>query len=166
MLNDLYLEAMRAKGAADAADFQQRSAEMDGTAMYAEEEKIPDFAEAVKVKNMNQRPWGQTNGFVCRNSLEQVVRLVQPYDSDIYTQEPGDKALAAHWRFVYSKDPKKAKPFLEDTDVLSLYYYSEDECCIDAGFVWQSKLTPNTWRPTEYEAGWKKLGTIEEVMGV
>lgn len=58
MSSTIYKDAMRAKGAADAADFQKRSAEMDGTAMYAEEEKIPDFAEAVKVKNMLERPWG------------------------------------------------------------------------------------------------------------
>lgn len=165
MDNVIYTDAMKAKGAADAQDFQERSAEMDGTAMYAEEEKIPDFAEAVKVKNMLERPAGQTNGFVCKNSLEQVVRLIQNYDSNIFTQEPGDKALAAHWRFVYSKDPKKAKPFLEDSTILAINYYSKDECCIDAGFVWRSKLTPNTWRPTEYEAGWDKLGTVEEIIG-
>lgn len=104
MSNTIYTDAMRAKGAADAADFQQRSAEMDGTAMYAEEEKIPDFSEAVKVKNMLERPWGQDNGFICRSKVGHVVRLIQPYDSDIYTQEPEDAALAAHWRFVYSTD--------------------------------------------------------------
>ena len=54
-MSNLYIDAMKAKGLADAADLQGRSSTMDGTALYAEEEKIPDFTEAVKVKNMLER---------------------------------------------------------------------------------------------------------------
>lgn len=163
-MSNLYTDAMRAKGAADAADFQKRSAEMDGTQLYAEEEKIPDFAEAVKVKNMKDRPAGQENGFICRNSAGLVVRLVQPYDSDTYPQEPGDKTLAAQWRFVYSKDPRKARPFLDDPDILSLNYYNVGECCTENGHVYRSTIAANVYRPSEYAQGWEDLGTIEEVM--
>lgn len=46
---------MREKGAADAADLQSRSPSMDGTALYAEEEKIPDFVTAKATKNMLER---------------------------------------------------------------------------------------------------------------
>lgn len=159
-----YTKAMYAQGLADAADLQARSASMDGTALYAEEEKIPSFTAACKVKNMLNRPAGQTNGFVCRNSAGLVVRLVQAYDSDIYTQEPGDKALAAHWRFVYSKDPKKARPFLEDPDILSLNYYNLEECCIENGHVYRSTIPNNVYRPSVYAQGWEDLGTVEEVM--
>lgn len=165
MSSTIYKDAMRAKGAADAADFQKRSAEMDGTAMYAEEEKIPDFAEAVKVKNMLERPWGQDNGFICRSKVGHVVRLIQPYDSDIYTQEPEDAALAAHWRFVYSTDPLKAKPFLDSETHMSESYYRMDECCTWEGHVWRSNLATNVYSPTAYPAGWTDLGTIEDVMG-
>lgn len=165
MSNELYITAMRNQGLADAADLQQRSATMDGTALYAEEEKIPDFQAARKVKNMKDRPAGQTNGFVCRNSAGLVVRLVQAYDSDIYQQEPGDKTLAAQWRFVYSKDPRKAKPFLDDPDILSLNYYNVGECCTENGHVYRSTIPNNVYRPSVYAQGWEDLGTIEAVMG-
>ena len=164
----VYTEAMRDKGKRDAEDFQARAAtgEMDGTAICAEEEKIPLFTEAVKVMNMNKRPAGQTNGFICISPVGNVVRLIQGYDSDIYTQDPESKDLAAHWRFVFSKDPKKAKEFLGDPDILAVNYYNIDECCIDVGHVWRSKLANNVYRPSEYTQGWEDLGTIESVMGV
>lgn len=164
MSNELYTSAMYAKGLADAADLQSRAPEMDGTALYAEEEKIPDFQAARQAKNMKDRPAGQENGFICRNSAGLVVRLVQPYDSDIYPQEPGDKTLAAQWRFVYSKDPRKARPFLDDPDILSLNYYNVGECCIENNHVYRSKIPANVYRPSEYAQGWEDLGTIEEVM--
>lgn len=164
MSETMYESAMYDRGLADAADLQARSSTMTGTQLYAEEEKIPDFAEAAKVKNMKDRPAGQENGFVCRNSAGLVVRLVQPYDSDIYPQEPGDKTLAAQWRFVYSKDPRKARPFLEDPEILSLNYYNVGECCTENGHVYRSTIPANVYRPSEYAQGWEDLGTIEEVM--
>ena len=109
-MSNLYIDAMKAKGLADAADLQGRSSTMDGTALYAEEDKIPDFAEAVKVKNMLERKAGQKDGFVCRSSAGRVVRLLQVYDSEIYPQEP--EKLPAQWGFVWSTDPDKALPFL------------------------------------------------------
>lgn len=164
MEHNTYHYAMYDRGLADAADLQARSSTMTGTQLYAEEEKIPDFQAARAAKNMKDRPAGQENGFICRNSAGLVVRLVQPYDSDIYPQEPGDKTLAAQWRFVYSKDPRKAKPFLDDPDILSLNYYNVGECCTENGHVYRSTIPANVYRPSEYAQGWEDLGTIEEVM--
>lgn len=164
MQTDTYHYAMYDRGLADAADLQARSSTMTGTQLYAEEEKIPDFAAAKAVMNMKDRPAGQENGFICRNSAGLVVRLVQPYDSDIYPQEPGDKTLAAQWRFVYSKDPRKARPFLDEPEILSLNYYNVGECCTENGHVYRSTIAANVYRPSEYAQGWDDLGTIEEVM--
>lgn len=156
MPNDLYLEAMRAKGAADAADFQQRSAEMDGTQMYEEEEKIPDFSEAVKIKNMLER---QT-GFICKSSAGRIVKLIQPYDSNIYTSEPEE--LPAQWGYYWSKDPRKALPFIAQ----ATSPYMTGDCCTDAGHVWQAKQDNVVWAPSTNPEFWTDLGTIESVMGV
>lgn len=155
--NQLYLDAMREKGLADATDLQNRSSTMDGTALYAEEEKIPAFSEAVKVKNMLQRKAGQTDGFVCRSTAGRVVRLIQNYDSDTYTQEPEE--LPAQWRFVWSTDPKKALPFV----AMSTSPYNVGDCCTENGHVYQSTLANNVWAPSAYPQGWTDLGTIEEV---
>lgn len=154
MQNELYTEAMKDKGRADAADFQQRSAEMSGTEMYAEEEKIPDFQAARAVKNMLERPVG----FVCKSTAGRVVKLLQVYDSDIYTQEPEE--LPAQWGFKWSTDPAKALPFV----ALSTSPYMTGDCCTWEGHVWKSTANNNVWSPTDYARYWEDLGTIEEII--
>lgn len=151
MPNDLYLEAMRAKGDADAKDFQSRSVGMTGTQMYAEEEKIPDFQAAKVVKNMLERKAGQSDGFVCRSTAGRVVRLIQTYDSGIYTQEPED--LPAQWRFVWSTDPAKALPFI----ALSTSPYATGECCTEGDKIYRSTIDNNVWSPSAYPQGWQEV---------
>lgn len=154
--NTLYKDAMRAKGLDDAAKLQQESAGMTGTELYAEEDKIPDFQAAKAVKNMLERPVG----FVCRSTAGRVVKLLQVYDSDIYTQEPEE--LPAQWGFKWSTDPAKALPFI----ALSTSPYGKGECCTDAGHVWQAKQDNVVWAPSTNPEFWTDLGTIESVMGV
>lgn len=153
MSNELYLTAMREKGLADAADLQGRAAAMDGTAIYAEEEKIPDFTAAKAAKNMLERPVG----FLCRSSAGRVVKLLQVYDSTVYTQEPED--LPAQWGFYWSTDPAKALPFVE----IATSPYNTGDCCTENGHVWRSKIDTNTWAPSSYAQGWEDLGSTETV---
>lgn len=136
MSNQIYFDAMKAKGLADAADLQERSSSLDGTALYAEEDKIPDFAEAVKVRNMLERKAGQKDGFVCRSSAGRVVRLLQVYDSEIYPQEPEE--LPAQWGFVWSTDPGKALPFLS----LSTSPYAKGTAVLQMAKPGAARLTP------------------------
>ena len=150
-MSNLYIDAMKAKGLADAADLQGRSSTMDRTALYAEEEKIPDFTEAVKVKNMLERKAGQKDGFVCRSSAGRVVRLLQVYDSEIYPQEPEE--LPAQWGFVWSTDPGKALPFLS----LSTSPYAKGDCCTAGGKIWRSKIDTNTWSPETNPEFWEEV---------
>lgn len=154
MENNTYHVAMYDRGLADAADLQARSSTMTGTQLYAEEEKIPDFLAAKAVMNMLQRPVG----FVCKSTAGRVVKLLQTYDSDIYTQEPEE--LPAQWGFVWSKDPRKALPFIQ----LSTSTYATGECCTAAGHVWRSKQDGVNWSPETNPEFWDDLGTIEWVM--
>ena len=154
MPETMYESAMYDRGLADAADLQGRSSTMTGTQLYAEEEKIPDFAAAKAVMNMSQRPVG----FVCKSTAGRVVKLLQVYDSDTYPQEPEE--LAAQWGFVWSKDPRKALPFIQ----LSTSTYATGECCTAAGHVWRSKQDGVNWSPETNPEFWDDLGTIEEVM--
>lgn len=147
MSNTIYTDAMRAKGAADAADFQTRSASMTGTEMYAEEEKIPDFQAAKAKMNMLQRPVG----FICRSSAGRVVKLLQVYDSNIYTQEPED--LPAQWGFKWSTDPAKALPFI----AMSTSPYSKGECCTEGDKIYRSTIDNNVWAPSAYPQGWQEV---------
>lgn len=149
MNQQLYIDAMHAKGVADAKDLQERSANMDGTALYSEEEKIPEFKAAVAKMNMLERPVG----FVCKSSAGRVVKLLQVYDSTIYTGEPEE--LPAQWGFKWSTDPSKALPFI----ALSTSPYSKGECCTEGGKTWRSKIDNNVHAPSAYPQGWQDVAT-------
>ena len=146
-MSTIYTDAMREKGAADAAELQTRSADMTGTQLYSEEEKIPDFQAAKAKMNMLQRPVG----FVCKSTAGRVVKLLQVYDSTVYTQEPED--LPAQWGFVWSTDPAKALPFV----AISTSPYNTGECCTEGGKIYRSTIDANVWAPSAYPQGWQEV---------
>ena len=141
-------DAMYEKGRMDALGFQTRSAEMSGTEMYAEKQIIPDFAHAVQTINMLERPIG----FICKSPGGRVVRLLQPYDSDVYTQSPEE--LPSLWGFEWSTNPADALPFIS----LSTSPYNTGECCTEDGNTFKSKIDNNVWAPSAYSAGWEQIG--------
>lgn len=136
----------RNRGRADALEIQNKASEMTGTELNAADDRIPSFVAACKNKNMIDRP----TGFVCKSTAGRVVKLLQLYDSEIYTQEPEE--LPAQWGFVWSKDPAKALPFI----ALSTSPYMKDECCSEDGIIYVSLIDNNTWAPSAYPAGWKQ----------
>ena len=150
------LETMKRFGKATAQSLQDRSPEMDGTQLYAEEEYIPSFTAAVAKQNMLTRKAGETDGFICKSSAGRVVRLIQNYDSETYTKEPEE--LPAQWRFVWSKDPQKALPFIS----LATSPYATGDCCTYEGHVWRSGQDVNTWAPGTVGVKWEDLGPVEE----
>ena len=147
---EFVLQTMKDTGLAQAQALQEASPEMTGTDLYAQEGYIPDFQAAKAAKNMLER----TAGFVCRSTAGRVVRLIQPYDSTIYTQEPEE--LPAQWGFAWSTDPAKALPFV----ALSTSPYNTGDCCTEGGRVYRAKIDTNTWAPSEYPDGWEELGEV------
>lgn len=133
------------QGRADALALQEASQSMTGTELYAVEDKIPSFAAAVANANMLTR----APGFVCRSTAGRVVKLLQVYDSTIYTQEPED--LPAQWGFQWSTDPAKALPFI----ALSTSPYMTGDCCTEDGKIYRSKIDNNVWAPSAAPAGWE-----------
>jgi len=120
---------------------------MSGTELYEQEQFIPNFAAAVERKNMLERDVG----FTCRSSAGRIVRLIQHYDSSIYTAEPEE--LPAQWGFKWSTDPAKALPFI----ALSTSPYMTGDCCTEAGATWRSKLDNNVFSPSAYPQGWEQV---------
>lgn len=133
------------RGRAAALEVQERSADMSGTELYAVDDRIPRFLKAREVQNTLYRPVG----FVCKSSAGRVVSLIQPYDSDIYTQEPEE--LSAQWRFWWSTDPAKALPFV----ALSTSPYNTGECCTWEGVAKRSVIDNNVWSPADLPTGWE-----------
>lgn len=142
------LERERQRGYEAAKVVQANAENMTGTDLYAAEDRIPAFAAACAKKNMMERP----AGFVCRSSAGRVVKLIQPYDSTVFTQEP--EKLSAQWGFKWSTDPAKAKPFI----ALATSPYNTGECCTEGDEVFRSKMDGNVHAPSAYPQGWEKVG--------
>lgn len=139
--------AMYAQGRANAQSLQTKAPEMTGTELYAADRDIPGFAAACTVKNMLER----AAGFVCLSPAGRVVRLIQPYDSTIYTQAPEE--LPAQWGFVWSTDPAKALPFV----AISTSPYNKGDCCTEDGVIYRSTIANNVWSPSAYPKGWEAV---------
>ena len=157
---ELVLQVLQDYSRDKAAALQKASADMTGTELYAQEQYIPDFAAACALKNMLERE----TGFVCRSTAGRVCRLLQPYDSTIYTDEPEN--LPAQWGFVWSTDPYKALPFV----AMSTSPYNTGDCCTypaedGVDHVYRSGQDGNVWPPRTVNIKWDDLGTVEEVMG-
>lgn len=157
------LDTMRAQGLAQAQALQEASPDMTGAELYAREGHIPDFQAAKTAKNMLER----TAGFVCRSTAGRVVRLIQPYDSETYPQEPEE--LEAQWGFVWSTDPAKALPFVS----IATSPYNTGDCCtylVNAEgqpdqngtviHVFRSGQDTNTWAPGTVGVDWEDLGEV------
>ena len=144
---ELVLDTLRRSGRLIAADLQNRSPDMTGTELNAEASYIPEFQTSVKKRNMLDRP----AGFVCRSSTGRVVKLLQPYDSTIYTQEPEE--LPAQWGFVWSDDPAHARPFV----AISTSPYKTGNVCEEGGTVYRSRMDGNVWSPSAYPDGWEAV---------
>ena len=156
MTREEELAMLRQNGYLAAKNLQQTSPGMTGTEINAEDNKIPSFRAAVKAKNMLERKAGQTDGFVCKSSAGRVVRLIQHYDSTTYLHADGTpwepEELPAQYRFVWSQDPAKAKPFI----ALSTSYYNKGDCCLDkAGQPRRSKIDVNTFCPDVSPEFWE-----------
>lgn len=139
------------RGRISAIEVQERSPDMNGTELYAVDDRIPQFKEAVKKQNMLTRKAGKTDGFVCKSSAGRVVRLIQNYDSNIYTAEPEE--LPAQWGFVWSDDSAKALPFV----AISTSPYMKGNCCTEDGVPYRSKIDNNVYAPSAYPAGWEVI---------
>lgn len=139
------IETIRHMARLAAQGVQANAENMTGTELNAEDKFIPDFQTAKEKMNMLERPVG----FVCKSSVDRVVKLLQNYDSDIYTGEPEE--LSAQWGFVWSDDPAKAKDFI----ALSTSPYMKGNCCLWEGVVYRSVIDNNVWSPADYPEGWE-----------
>ena len=131
-------------GLAAAQSLQSRATELTGNEVYAEQSAAPDFDPEKQYLNYKA-------GFVCRSPSRRMVRLLQPYDSTVYTQTPEE--LPAQWGFYWSQNPEDALPFV----ALSTSPYMMGDCCTENGVVYRSTIDNNVWPPSEYPQGWQLI---------
>lgn len=144
---EFVLNTMKKYGKAAAEALQAKAEEMTGTELYDEYAFIPFFYAACAKKNMLER----SAGFVCRSPKGRVVKLLQSYDSTVFTQEPEE--LPAQWGFKWSQNPKHALPFV----AISTSPYMKGDCCTENDVVYRSLIDNNTWKPSDYPQGWEAV---------
>lgn len=143
------LNAMELQGLTDALDLRNRAPEMDGTAIIAEEEKIPQFDPK---KDYSAWKVGAPVYEVI-DGERQIYTLLQPYNAAHYTGTPS--TLPAIWSIRHTKDPKKAKPWIASNGTSGLYMI--DECCTENGKTWRSAQDNNAFSPSAYPAYWDEV---------
>ena len=140
------LEKMKEVGFNSATLFQQKAPELDGTAIIDREDDIPDF-------NPDLHQYLNWLKGQCVRDNGQVWQLIQPYDSNTYKEHPEN--LRAQWSLCHTKDPAKAKPYVQSLGTSGMYMI--DECCTENGKVYRSKIDNNVWQPSGYPAGWEEV---------
>lgn len=140
---EFVLNHMKEIGKEAVAAMQAEAPELDGTAIIDRESDIPDFDPSKQYLNWK-------TGSVVRDG-GQVWKLIQPYDSTIYTDTP-DK-MRAQWGLCHTKDPAKAKPYIAPLGQSGTYMIGE--CCTVEEVIYRSKIDNNVWNPPEYPDGWE-----------
>ena len=143
MTKEQSLMMFREMGKADAIDLRGRAKDMDGTGIIAEEEKIPAFDPK---HDYSAWPVGSPVA-----DEEQVWVLIQPYNAAWYAGRPS--SLRALWGLCHTKDPNKAKAWVEPFGTSGMYM--EGECykdedgkvwkCLTNNVVYDAKTMPSWW---------------------
>lgn len=146
----------KVQGKADALDLAQRADGMDGTAIIAEEQKVPMFVSGA---DYSACPKGAPIGEIVDGEL-QIFTMITPVNTANY---PGITPNTQRdlYSLCHTKDPKRAKLWLAPLGISGMYMV--DECCVDAGHVWQSNRDDNAFSPSAYPSYWVDLGPVEEV---
>lgn len=145
MTNKEFVLAMiKEQGKANALDLRNRAAEMTGTAIIAEETKIPTYDNS---KDYSGWPVGSP----CESD-GQVYGLLQPYNAANHPNTTPAE-LPALWRVLHTTDPAKAKPYIKPTNTSDMYL--KGECMIYTdGLIYRS-LRDTVYSPEEYAADWE-----------
>lgn len=152
---ELILGVMYAQGLADALNLRSRAKDMDGTAIIAEESKIPMFDGT---KDYSSWTVGAPV-YEIVNGEKQVFTLITPYNASYYpTSTPSN--TPSLWSIRHTKDPAKAKAWLAPNGTSGLYM--KDEVCTDpnmgdATAVYRSIVDNNAYSPSAYINNWEKV---------
>lgn len=141
---DVILAIFRDRGRADALDLRGRAAQMDGTAIIAEEAKIPEWSGS---RDYSSWPIGAPVRF-----SGNVFGLLQPHNASHYPDTNPSNAPAL-WSIKHTIDPHRAKPFFPPFGTSGLYM--DGECCLIDGVVYRSLVDSNPYSPTEYADFWE-----------
>ena len=143
---EFILSIIKEQGRANALDLRSRAADMTGTAIIAEESKIPLYDNTKDYT-------GWAIGSPCLYD-GQVYGLLQPHNAAHYP-DSNPSNTPALWRVLHTTDPAKAKPYIKPTSTSDMYL--KGECMIYTdGLVYRS-LRDTPYSPEEYAADWEAV---------
>ena len=145
---DRVLARERQRGREAALDLAARAPELDGTAIIAEEDHIPAFDPAFDYSVL-------TAGSPVRDE-GQVWQLIQPHNAAHYTGRPA--TLRALWSLCHTKDPARAKPWVDAYGTSGMYMTGECYLAAD-GTVKRAKQDNLVHDAAAYPAGWEDVAT-------
>ena len=150
---DTILAMMRDLGRADALSLRSRANDLDGTALIAEEAKVPPFD-----------PGKDYSAWLVGAPVEdggQVYRLLQPHNAAHYP-DSRPATTPALWSITHTKDPARAKPYLAPNGTSGLYMTGE--VAVEASHLWRSKKDDNPHLPgaTGTKSWWEDLGEVSD----
>ena len=152
------LQRERSRGREAALNLAARAADMDGTAIIAEEMNVPMF---VWGKDYSKCSAGSPIGEIVDGEL-QIFTMITPVNTAHY---PGitPNTERSLFSLCHTKDPKKAKAWVAPLGISGLY--APDECAAENGGVYRNLWDKNEFSPSAMPDRWEHLGTIEEVQG-
>ena len=146
------LALMKEKGKADALDLRSRAKDLDGTAIIAEESKIPLFDPEKDYSSwaVGSPVWEEVDG------EWQVFGLIQPHNASHYPGSTPSNTRAL-WSLKHTKDAAKAKPWVAPLGTSGMYM--TDEVCKYSDKLWKSKRDNNPYEPgvTGTESFWEAV---------
>lgn len=131
------LDIFRAAGRAAALELRSIAADLTGTEIISREQDAPHFDPT---KDYSGWPVGspvQHEG--------QVWLLIQPYNAAHYEGRPS--TLRALWGLAHTKDPNRAKPWVDPYGTSGMYMAGE--CYVDANGVPWRCLQDNVVYPAD-----------------
>ena len=140
MTNDEILALMKEKGRSDALNLRARAKDLDGTAIIAEESKVPQFDPNKDYSDwaVGSPVWENVDG------ERQVFTLITPHNAAAYPGSTPSNTRAL-WSLKHTKDTAKAKPWVAPLGTSGMYM--TDEVCKHSDKLWRSKQDNNPYEP-------------------
>ena len=140
------VEIFYSLGKHDALLLREEAKDLTGTQIIAREMSIPQFDPE---KDYTSWPIGSPV-----IDEDQVWILIQPYNAAHYPQRPAE--LRSLWGLAHTKDPAKAKPWVDAYGTSGMYM--KDECYKDElGNVWRALNDNLVYDATVYPQGWEQV---------
>ena len=152
MTKDEILNLMKEKGRSDALDLRSRAKNLDGTALIAEESKVPRFDP-----EKDYSDWAVGSPvFEEVDGERQVFTLITPHNAANYPGSTPSNTRAL-WSLTHTKDAAKAKLWVAPLGTSGMYM--TDEVCKSDSKIWRSKQDNNPYEPgvTGTESFWEVI---------